>query len=179
MYAMPAEIISASAFAALLQKGENVTILDVRTLPEYREVRMAASTLHVPLDQITPESLRSVFGSTDQSFYVLCRSGKRAQMAADLLSRAGYARAIVVDGGLDACMSCGIDVVRGDVMSLERQVRILAGSLVLLGLLLGTLVAPAFYWISAFIGAGLIFAGVTGWCGGALLLAKAPWNQGR
>ena len=85
---------------------------------------------------------------------------------------------MVVEGGTEAWIAAGLPVSRGvaKVISLERQVRIVAGTLVLTGVLLAYFVHPAFVGISAFVGAGLIFAGVTDWCGMGLLLAKLPWN---
>ena len=83
-----------------------------------------------------------------------------------------------VEGGTLACVESGLPVVRGmKAISLERQVRIASGLLVLLGALLGWLVHPAFIGLSAFIGAGLVFAGVTDTCGMGMLLARMPWNQ--
>jgi hypothetical protein len=83
-----------------------------------------------------------------------------------------------VEGGIQAWQANGLSVTRGHsrVIPLERQVRIGAGLLVLLGIALGALVHPACYAISAFVGAGLVFAGVTDWCGMAMILAKMPWN---
>ena len=94
-------------------------------------------------------------------------------------SAAGYPNVVSVQGGTEAWERAGLPVVRGTatVMSLKRQVRIGAGSLVLLGTALGFLVHPAFFGLSAFVGAGLVFAGVTDWCGMGLLLAKFPWNR--
>jgi len=86
---------------------------------------------------------------------------------------------VVVEGGTLAWIEAGLSVNRGTtkVISLERQVRIAAGSLVLTGVLLAIFVHPYFIGISAFVGAGLIFAGITDWCGMGLLLAKLPWNS--
>jgi hypothetical protein len=83
-----------------------------------------------------------------------------------------------IEGGTQACVNDGLEVVRGKkFMSLERQVRIAAGSLVLIGIGLAYAVHPAFVGLSAFVGAGLIFAGVTDTCGMGMILAKMPWNQ--
>jgi hypothetical protein len=83
-----------------------------------------------------------------------------------------------VEGGTQACESSGVPVVRGKkAISLERQVRIAAGSLVLTGVTLGWLVHPGFFGLSAFVGAGLVFAGITDTCGMGMLLARMPWNQ--
>jgi hypothetical protein len=74
--------------------------------------------------------------------------------------------------------AAGLPVTRGKkVLSLERQVRVAAGLLVLTGVILGTWVHPGFHGLAGFVGAGLVFAGLTDWCGMAMLLAKMPWNQ--
>ena len=84
-----------------------------------------------------------------------------------------------MEGGTVACLKQNLACKKGDsnVISLERQVRVAAGLLVLTGVLLGLLIDRAFFGISAFVGAGLIFAGITDWCGMGLLLARAPWNR--
>jgi rhodanese-related sulfurtransferase len=94
---------------------------------------------------------------------------------------AGIHDVVSVEGGTAACETAGIGVARSGrkVMSLERQVRICAGGLVVLGAVLGHFVNPAWHALSAFIGAGLVFAGVTDTCGMAMMLAKMPWNQVR
>jgi hypothetical protein len=86
-----------------------------------------------------------------------------------------------LSGGMSAWERAGLPVEREAraPWSLERQVRLSAGSLVLLGTVLGWLVHPAFFGLSAFVGAGLIFAAITDWCGMGLLLARAPWNRSR
>jgi tetrahydrodipicolinate N-succinyltransferase len=85
----------------------------------------------------------------------------------------------VVEGGTELWAAAGLPTegTGRKVISIERQVRIGAGSLVLTGLILGFLFHPAFFALSAFIGAGLVFAGITDWCGMGLLLARAPWNR--
>jgi rhodanese-related sulfurtransferase len=85
----------------------------------------------------------------------------------------------VIEGGTEAWASLGLPVegTGRKTISIERQVRIGAGSLVLIGVILGFLIHPVFFGLSAFIGAGLVFAGITDWCGMGLLLARAPWNR--
>ena len=96
-------------------------------------------------------------------------------MAAEKLD--GHPRIVVVEGGTEAWVDSGLPVVRGKkAVSLERQVRIAAGALVLIGSIL-TLVNSYFLVLPAFVGAGLVFAGVTDTCGMGMLLAKMPWNQ--
>ena len=118
-------------------------------------------------------------GSADEPLFVICRSGSRGAKAAEKFRAAGFPNVVNVEGGTVAWEQAGLPVVRSPkkVVSLERQVRIGAGSLVLLGVLLGFLVHPAFFALCAFVGAGLVFAGVTDWCGMGLMLAKMPWNN--
>lgn len=167
--------VSAAEFQRLLNANSSLKVIDVRTPLEYSEVHVKEAKL-VPLDELDPAKLDL---DKDQPFYVLCRSGARATKAAERLAQAGFQQAVVVEGGTLACIDAGLPVVRSGkkVMSLERQVRIAAGSLVLLGVVLSLSVHPAFIYLSGFIGAGLVFAGITDWCGMGLLIAKAPWNR--
>lgn len=146
-------------------------VVDVRTPAEFGGTHIEGS-LAMPLDRLRPEELKG------GDWVLVCQSGKRAATARDKLEAAGCDRLRVLDGGLAAWERAGLPVERGaGVLPLERQVRIAAGLLVLTGVILGTWVHPGFYGIAAFVGAGLTFAGITDWCGMALLLAKAPWNQ--
>lgn len=109
-----------------------------------------------------------------------CKSGMRtAANATHLAAAAGSAPAYILGGGIDAWRQAGQPTVadRSQPMEIMRQVQITAGALVLIGVLLGLFVAPGFFALSAFVGAGLMFAGVTGWCGMAYLLRVMPWNQ--
>lgn len=152
-----------------------VRLIDVRTPAEFREVHVAAAT-NVPLDQLDPADGRLREGGSP--LYVVCRSGSRARQACERLERAGLVNVFNVEGGTQACETAGLPVVRGRAsMSLERQVRIAAGSLVLVGAGLGWFVHPAYVGLAAFVGAGLVFAGLTDTCGMALVLARMPWNQ--
>jgi rhodanese-related sulfurtransferase len=174
-----AKTITASEFIGILASDPATQVLDVRTPAEHQESHLAASCCHLPLDQISAANLRQRFPATDKPLYILCKGGVRAAKAAEFLSKEGFTQAIVVEGGLDACITCGADVAgeKSAILPLERQVRVAAGAVVLLGLALGVVMHPFFYWLSAFAGGGLIFAGLSGWCGMALLLAKAPWNK--
>lgn len=131
----------------------------------------------MPLDQLNPEAVKQAAVGADQCVLV-CRSGKRADQALRQLAAAGCENLAVLDGGVNAWNEAGLPVNRGaKALSLERQVRIGAGFLVLTGVALGAWVHPAFFGLSAFVGAGLMFAGITDWCGMALVLAKMPWNR--
>ena len=162
-----------------LQHGEKLHLLDVRSPAEHAEIHVPDVHL-VPLGQLDATKLASVNGfAKDQPFYIICRSGNRAKQAAEKLEKSGYQQCSVVEGGTVAWAEAGLPVDRGTskVISLERQVRIAAGAIVVIGVLLAHFVNPAFIWLSGFIGAGLAFAGITDWCGMGMLIAKLPWNQ--
>jgi len=159
-----------------LAREQDVQVIDVRTPAEYGEMHAEIAHL-IPLDTLDAE--RFLETHEGAPVYVFCRTGSRAKLACQKLERAGHENAVVVEGGVTAWEQAGLPVVRGKrAISLERQVRIVAGALVLLGTTVGLLIHPAFLAVPAFVGAGLIFAGVTDWCGMALLLAKLPWNRG-
>jgi len=170
--------ISPAHLQQLLDSHAGLTLIDVRTPVEYAEVHVPEAR-SVPLDQFDPRNLlASGQISKDGPVYLLCRSGARASKAAEKFVKEGLDNAVVVEGGTLAWIEAGLPVDRGTakVISLERQVRIVAGLLVLAGVLLAIFVHPYFIGLSAFVGAGLVFAGVTDWCGMGLLLAKLPWN---
>jgi rhodanese-related sulfurtransferase len=152
-------------------------LIDVRTPAEYREIHVRGAHL-IPLTHLSVEAVRDSRPSDAEGpTYVVCQSGVRAGKAVATLTAAGH-EAVVVAGGTDACIAAGLPVVRGQAaMSLERQVRIAAGSLVVIGVSLGVLVSPWWLLLAGFVGAGLIFAGVTNTCGMGMLLAKLPWNR--
>jgi rhodanese-related sulfurtransferase len=158
------------------QRGESINLIDVRTPVEYREVH-AEIARNVPLDQLNPTDVLAGH-DTEEPLYVICRSGSRASKAGEAIVAAGFHNVVNVEGGTQAWDAAGLPVVRGKkAVSLERQVRIVAGLLVLTGALLGYFVDINFIWLSAFIGAGLTFAGITDTCGMGMMLAKMPWNQ--
>ena len=152
-----------------------LALVDVRTPVEFAEVHVPQAR-NVPLDQLQSGAVPV---AKNQPVYLLCRSGQRATKAAEQLAKQGFADPIVVEGGTLAWIAANLPVTRSavKVISLERQVRIAAGSLVLIGVLLGWFVHRGFYGLAAFVGAGLVFAGITDFCGMGLLLAKLPWNR--
>jgi rhodanese-related sulfurtransferase len=161
-----------------LCKNGQVEIIDVRMPVEFRELHVAAAR-NVPLHELDPLALMQTRnGSKDAPLYLICHSGSRGRQACEKFLAAGFPNVVNVEGGTLAWAACGLPVVRGKkAISLERQVRIAAGSLVLLGVLLGSLVHPALVGLAAFVGAGLVFAGITDTCGMGMLLARMPWNQ--
>jgi rhodanese-related sulfurtransferase len=165
------------------QSGQRTHIIDVRTPAEYEQVH-AQGAVAVPLDRLDPAAQMSAAsqGAADadaEPLYVICQSGGRAAKACEQFAAAGFRNVWCVEGGTTAWERAGLPVVRGrnKVISLERQVRIAAGSLVLVGLLLGWFVHRSLFGLAAFVGAGLVFAGITDWCGMGMLLAKMPWNR--
>jgi rhodanese-related sulfurtransferase len=160
------------------QSGQKCDLIDVRTPVEYRGVHVEFAR-NIPLDQLDPKSVMDQRnGSAGQPLYLICQGGTRSKMACEKFQQAGYENIVSVEGGTQACQTANLPMVHGKkAMSLERQVRIVAGSLVLTGVLLGWFVHPAFFGLSGFIGAGLVFAGVTDTCGMGMMLAKMPWNQ--
>jgi rhodanese-related sulfurtransferase len=170
--------VSPDELNRLIASGGPVELLDVRTPGEFESVHVPGARL-IPLDELDAGAFLKQRGKADQPIYVLCQSGGRARKAIEKLQQAGFGGGVLVEGGTQAWIDAGLPVTRGTagVISLERQVRIAAGSLVLTGVLLAYFVHPGFIALSAFVGAGLVFAGVTDWCGMGLLLAKMPWNQ--
>jgi rhodanese-related sulfurtransferase len=159
----------------ILTAQPSSSVIDVRTPVEFAEVHVPQAQ-NIPLDELKPSSLQL---RKDQPVYLLCRSGQRAAKAAEKFSREGFSQSIIVEGGTLAWIEANLPVTRSSVkiISLERQVRIVAGSLVLIGVLLGWFVHRGFFGLSAFVGAGLVFAGITDFCGMGLLLARLPWNK--
>jgi rhodanese-related sulfurtransferase len=170
--------IAPQQLAQLARDGKPIDLIDVRTPVEFQEVHVAQAR-NIPLDRLDPAAIMQARnGSRQEPLYVICRSGSRGRQACEKFVAAGFANVVNVEGGTLACVEAGLPVVRGKkTISLERQVRIAAGSLVLLGVLLGWIVHPALAGLAAFVGAGLIFAGITDTCGMGLLLARMPWNQ--
>ncbi|MGA2246120.1 MAG: rhodanese-like domain-containing protein [Verrucomicrobiota bacterium] len=159
----------------ILAEQPSSPLIDVRTPVEFAEVHVPLAR-NIPLNELKPGSLPF---QKDQPVYLLCRSGQRAARAAEKLAKEGFPQSVVVAGGTVAWVDANLPVTRGaaKVISLERQVRIAAGLLVLVGIMLGWFVHRAFFGLSAFVGAGLVFAGITDFCGMGLLLAKMPWNN--
>lgn len=160
--------------ARLLHEG--ATLVDVREPDEHARERIPGAR-NLPLSRLEEAEL-AVHQGRPVLFH--CRSGARTQgNAARLAAKAGACEAYVVEGGLQAWKQAGLPVAedRRQPLELMRQVQIAAGTMVVLGVLLGVLVSPWFLALSGFVGAGLVFAGVTGTCGLASLLRLMPWNR--
>jgi len=170
--------ISPQRLLEIVQRGTQIELIDVRAPAEFREAHVEFAR-NIPLDQLDPRSLmREKHASPSQPVYIVCRSGNRARQACEKFVKCGFSNAINVGGGTLGCERAGFPLVRGKrIISLERQVRIVAGTLVIAGALLGWILHPAFVGLSAFIGAGLIFSGITDTCGMGMFLARMPWNR--
>jgi rhodanese-related sulfurtransferase len=175
--AMSVRTISPSDVFANRHSEQAIKLIDVRTPSEFRSIHAEGATL-VPLDQFDPGRLSRSDAAANNPIYLICGSGARAKTAAEKCAAAGLTNVAVVDGGTTAWEAAGLPVVRGrGAISLERQVRIAAGSLVFIGVVLGWFVHRIFFALPAFVGAGLVFSGVSNTCGMALVLARMPWNQ--
>jgi rhodanese-related sulfurtransferase len=173
---MPVVTVPPQEVAALRQEGRKIRLIDVRTPAEYREVHAEGAEL-MPLDSFDPKAIAALAHGIAEPIYIICKSGSRARQACEKCLGSGVLNVVSVDGGTAAWEQAGLPVIRGKkTMSLERQVRIAAGLLVLIGAGL-SFVHPGWIGLSAFVGAGLVFAGVTDTCGMAMVLAKMPWNQ--
>lgn len=160
--------------AERLNAGRAV-LVDIRDADEFARRRIAGA-ISRPLAQFEQAHLK-IDPQADVIF--TCRTGMRTNANCDRLAAQVEGEAFVLEGGVDAWAAAGLPVVEDRKAPLEimRQVQIGAGALVLAGVSLGFLVHPAFYALSAAIGAGLVFAGVSGFCGMAKVLSFAPWNR--
>lgn len=173
--------ISAHELKDLMGRSDDLDLIDVRSPAEYRAVHVRGARL-IPLESISCDAIMSGDDGKDRGHvtaYLLCKGGTRARLAAErLVGTSEHVDVVVVDGGTDACCEAGVPIVRGSGgMSIERQVRIAAGALVAFGTLLGVTISPWALVVPAFVGCGLVFAGVTDTCGMGLLLARMPWNR--
>ena len=172
-------IISVSEFLKL--HNNECCVLDLRTGGE-REREYLAESLHLPVQQLSSDSFEQILREVDikKPVYLLCQSGLRAQMAIDKLGNCSR-KLVIIDGGINAlkAINHALECGESKMLPIDRQVRILVGVMVVLGVVLGAWVAPGFYALSAFAGAGMIFAGITNICPLVTLIASMPWNNGR
>jgi len=164
---------------AASRNGHPLDLVDVRTPAEFRGVHLPDAR-SLPLDTLTADAVkRSRPTDAAGPTYVVCKSGGRSRSAIDRLALQDPSLDLVlVEGGTDAAIEQGLDLVTGkQTMSIERQVRIAAGSFVALGTAAGFFLSPWWLILPAFVGCGLVFAGVTNTCGMGMMLAKMPWNR--
>lgn len=155
--------------------SNDTVLIDVREDYEHAEERIEGALLR-PLSSFNPESIRNE--AADRRVVFHCRSGKRSLDAAERYRTNGEAT-FHLAGGIEGWKSAGRPVVRPAKAPLPimRQVQITAGALVAVGVGLGATISPWFLALAGFVGCGLMFAGLSGWCGMAKLLAVMPWNK--
>lgn len=174
---MPALLPLSPVDVAARMRSGAARLIDIRESDEYAREHIVGAAA-IPLSTFETAQLNL---SADEDVIFMCRTGNRTGVNCDRLAARVSGPAWVLDGGLEAWKSAGLPT-RTDAkapLELMRQVQMAAGGLILIGALLGVLIHPAFWVISAFVGAGLFVAGATGFCGMARLLALAPWNRPR
>ncbi|MFZ2527538.1 MAG: rhodanese-like domain-containing protein [Rhodococcus sp. (in: high G+C Gram-positive bacteria)] len=167
--------IDAIALHELTDSGKNVRIVDVRTPGEFESAHIPGA-YNVPLDLLR-EHRDEFLAHLDESIVLVCRSGNRATQAEETLRAAGLFNVHILDGGMLDWEDAGLPVNRGTQRwDLERQVRLVAGSLVLSSIL-ASVAAPKLKWLAAGIGGGLTFAAVSNTCAMGAVLSKLPYNR--
>jgi rhodanese-related sulfurtransferase len=159
--------------AELVRAG--AVLVDVREVDEYAREHIPGARHH-PLARLGAETPAR---QGDDVLIFHCRSGARTQANASHLAAAVDCDAYILEGGIEAWKKAGLATAldRRQPIEVMRQVQIAAGSLVLLGVILGYAVSPLLFLLAGFVGAGLAFAGVTGFCGLARVLQQMPWNR--
>lgn len=165
--------ITASELREPAKRVLGAQCVDVRSASEYASGHLPGA-VNIPLEQI---EARLDDLSRDVPLVLICQSGKRARMVARLLEPFGK-DVMILNGGTSAWINAGLPLVVNAKTrwSLERQVRLAAGLLILLGAMLAMSVNPHWLYLSGFVGVGLTFAGLTDFCPMAVLLEKMPWN---
>lgn len=168
--------MNALALATLLKDDPATRLLDVRSPSEFENAHLAGA-YNVPLDQLHEhaQDVRAAQGLV----VLICQSGQRAQRAETVLRAAGMANMRVLAGGMNAWLERRLPVSRVRArVSLERQVRMVAGAIVAAGSLAALTVSPLFALVPAVIGSGLLVAGATDTCAMGMLLTRLPYNRG-
>lgn len=171
---MSLKTLTAHAAHELMKQG--ATLVDIRAADEHARERIAAAR-HVPLERLAAVPVLELEGAATVVFH--CRSGSRTRLNAQVLGACVASDAYMLEGGLEAWKKAGLPVIAdaSQPLELQRQVQIAAGTMVVLGVALGVSFSPWFHVLSGIVGAGLVFAGVSGFCGLAQVLMKMPWNR--
>lgn len=173
---MPISNINAAGLMAMTARGE-AHIIDVREPGEFESGHLAGA-VSIPLGRLASAGLQPPEGKT---LVLICASGRRSASGCEAVAGRVGTPVYTLDGGINAWRAAGGNLVgqTRNVLPVDRQVQVIAGLLVLTGVVFGFSVHPAFFGLSGFVGAGLTFAGLSGFCGMAKLLAFAPWNRTR
>ncbi|MTJ08378.1 rhodanese-like domain-containing protein [Anabaena sp. UHCC 0204] len=168
------QLIDTATVQQLIEQ-EKIQLIDVREPSEYTAEHIPQAQL-LPLSKFQPEQISLTQG---KEIVIYCQSGNRSNQAAQKLVNSGFIEFRQLEGGITAWKQSGYPtkINKNAPISLMRQVQIVAGSLVFTGTILGAFVSPWFLILSGFVGAGLVFAGVSNTCAMAMLLAKLPYNQ--
>lgn len=160
----------------LIESGD-VVLIDIRTADEYAREYIAKAH-NKPLDELNPEAVSALQNGESKTIIFHCMTGNRTANNVATLERCAPNGFQILDGGLTAWKKAGLPTIedKSQPLPIMRQVQMIAGFLVLVGVILGALFSPWFYLLSGFVGAGLMFAGITGYCGMAVMLMKCPWN---
>jgi rhodanese-related sulfurtransferase len=173
---IPDRTIEASTLLELIDAGRAPRVLDVRTPAEFETVHIPGS-YNVPLDLLR-EHRRELRDHLDEDVVLVCHSGARATRAEQALAGVGLPNLKILNGGMLAWQAANAPIRQGAPRwELERQVRLVAGAIVLASVL-GSVFVPGLKWVAAFVGAGLTFAAVTNTCAMGMMLSKLPYNRG-
>ena len=175
---MSIEKITAQQFNQRL-RTEALCLLDVRTAAEVRNDALTG-IIEVPVDQLDAETFKATLQQKNHAgpVYLICQSGRRAEMAASKLANGIDNPLVIVEGGMTAIRQKNQrNTGSGKMISLERQVRIAVGSLIILTVLAGFIFSPIWFGLTGLMGLGLLYAGITDNCMLGMLMAKAPWNR--
>lgn len=168
-----------SAAQASQQLAAGAILVDIREPDEYRHEHIPGAR-SLPLSSIQQGSTLGDDAPAAAPVIFHCQGGNRTAGNAQALVRAAPGRKVMLlEGGIAAWKRAGLATARDgrQPLPIMRQVQIVAGTIILAGVIAGYAVSPGFFLLSGFVGAGLLFAGVSGWCGMALLLGKMPWNR--
>ena len=173
------ETISPKALFQRIQEGESVEIIDVRTPAEFRSWHANPSRL-VPLDALDCDKIMAGRnGNAGAPLYVMCKSGMRSSQACKKFVEANHDCVVLIEGGLEAWEREGLPVERTgrEMISVDRQVRVAVGLMIIAAGLSGIFVAPWAAWLPVLFGVGLLQSGITDTCPLAMLIARMPWNR--
>jgi len=156
-----------------IKQGARHHLIDVRTAPEFNSECIDAECRNITLDKI-----RALDLPKESEIVLVCASGNRSSRAREVLAEQGFTNVYSLDGGLANWKANNLPIKRTErTLPVMRQVQIAAGLLVLIGSVGSLLITPALIWLAAFVGAGLTFAGLSGWCGMVKLIGHMPWNR--
>jgi len=167
--------ISVKDLEKKIKEDPKVIVVDVRTPAEFRGVHFDGA-INIPVEKIMSEIEQL---KIEDPVYISCNSGNRSYIVCEDLALHGLTNLVNVDGGIQSWIKAGLPVIRSKkwTMPIMQQVMVIAGSLVLTGVIASQQVNPGFVWLSGAVGAGLLYAGLSGNCYMTKVLAMMPWNK--